>query len=324
MSEAIDRTTEAMPFWQQPAWQQFLQRTQRQRVPHALLLSGAEGLGSDAFAARLAASLLCHQPHADAQACQRCRACAARAAGSHADFYEVRMLEKKASIGVDQIRALAADLALTPQSGQRQVALIYQADRMTVAAANALLKTLEEPSADTVILLHSERIGALLPTILSRCQKITLRAPERAEALAWLRDNASAAPATLATALDLAQGAPALALQMIDDASVARYAELAQDFAGLPGTRAKLVRRWADQVADFVRLAGHWLRAQMRQAALQQQRARLVQLSALQQRLQKLDGFQGTGVRLDLALGEWLAQLAASAPNVVARRTGAA
>jgi len=301
---------ENLAFWQQPAWASYVQRRASGRLPHALLIGSQPGLAGAAFARILAGSLMCHRPKADFHACGNCPGCLTYASASHPDFREIAALEKRVSIGIDQIRALSSDMSMTPQSGPIQVALINHAEQMTHAAANALLKTLEEPSPNTVLLLQTEQPGKLIPTILSRCQRLNLTAPARAQALAWLSEHASAAPALRESALDLALGAPELALAMIDDGRVSRFVSLGQDLGALPASADKIRQQWSDKIAEFVALTSVWIRTQSIQAAKTQQRTLLLRLSTHQQSLQKLREWQGTGVRLDLALAEWLASFA--------------
>src|SRR5262249_11510749 len=140
-----------------------------------------------AFVARV----LCREARGDAPACGRCRACEQHAAGSHPDFvavsFELRDDGKlRTEITVDQIRALSARFALTPEAGGYQIAAIDPADAMNQSAANALLKTLEEPSGDTLLLLVSDEPSHLPATIVSRCARVEVRFPPRSEALAWL------------------------------------------------------------------------------------------------------------------------------------------
>ena len=295
-----------LAFWQVPSWQSYVQRRSAGRLPHAILIGSQPGLGGAAFARTLAASLLCHQPLADFYACGLCRGCKTYAASSHSDYREVAALEKRVSIGIDQIRALSLDLSMTPQSGQVQVALVVQAEQMTHAAANALLKTLEEPSPQTVLLLQTEQLGKLIPTILSRCQRLMISAPARADGLAWLAEHASGQQNLRESALDLALGAPELALAMLDDGRVTRFVSLGQDLSALPQSADRIRQQWSDKIGEFVGLTSVWMRSESAKAAQHQQRGMLLKLATHFQSLQKLREWQGTGVRLDLALADWL------------------
>ena len=142
-----------------------------ERTPHALLFSGPRGVGKRKLAAAVAAALLCRSPK-DGLACGGCESCRLMAAGTHPDFYAV-MPEKSGkaarSIKIEQIRALRTEAARAPRLSGRRVILLDDAETMNDAAANALLKTLEEPPGDTIFILATGARQSLLPTILSRC-----------------------------------------------------------------------------------------------------------------------------------------------------------
>ncbi len=237
MSDAISNTisnTRIYP-WQQHDWRQLQQL--RERLPHAILFHGAEGTGKVAFAEHLAASLLCEQPAAEGHACGECDSCGWFAQYGHPDYRRIRpdALEtdaaddgaegedssaKKSSktpskdIRIEQVRALSTFMNVSTHRSGMRVVLLYPAEALNSASANAMLKTLEEPPPSTVFLLVTHRIDRLLPTILSRCRKIGLSAPEPSAAVAWLHEQglddaerwlAEQGGAPLA-ALDAAQG----------------------------------------------------------------------------------------------------------------------
>ncbi len=161
--------------WQAPLWQGLIARHRAGQLPHALLLSGPQGMGKRHFAESLARALLCEQPQEEGSACGQCRACLLMQAGSHPDWLLVEPEEGKQGIGIDQIRALIRFQSLTSQYGKRRVVLLAPAEGINHAAANALLKTLEEPSGETLLMLRSDRPSALLPTVRSRCQQQLFR-----------------------------------------------------------------------------------------------------------------------------------------------------
>ena len=141
------------------------------RVPHALLFSGLTGIGKRKLAAATAAALLCLAPK-DGLACGACESCRRMAAGTHPDFYAVapeKSGKAARSIKIEQIRDLRAEAARVPRLSARRVILLDDVETMNDAAANALLKTLEEPPGHTSFLLVTGARQALLPTILSRC-----------------------------------------------------------------------------------------------------------------------------------------------------------
>lgn len=189
--------------WHAGAWSALVARLGG-RLPHALLFTGPAGTGKRLFADAFAARLLCDAP--TEVACGRCRACLLVAAGTHPDLLLVVPEAQRADaadgegegeggrgkrkpsreIRIDEVRQLIAFAAQTAQFGGRRVVVIDPAHAMNVNAANALLKTLEEPGQGTVLLLVSDVPGQLAATIRSRCQPLPLPAPDRAAALDWL------------------------------------------------------------------------------------------------------------------------------------------
>ncbi|MGJ7516144.1 DNA polymerase III subunit delta' [Pseudomonas baetica] len=172
---------EAYP-WQDSLWQQLAGRSQH---AHAYLLHGPAGIGKRALAERLMASLLCQRPMAQ-DACGECKSCLLLKAGSHPDNYILEPEEADKAIKVDQVRDLVSFVVQTAQLGGRKVVLIEPVESMNINAANALLKSLEEPSGDTVLLLVSHQPSRLLPTIKSRCVQQACPLPSEVMSLSWL------------------------------------------------------------------------------------------------------------------------------------------
>jgi len=175
--------------WHEEQWRQLARLRGEQRMPHAILLAAPAGTGVGMFADRWAGALLCTAAAStEAGACGQCSACEQLAAGTHPDM--VRLLPEEAgkAIGVDTVRALIDRLELTAGAGGK-VALIDPADAMTLAAANSLLKTLEEPPGECVILLVSRRPSRLPATVRSRCRELAFGLPSAEAALAWLREH---------------------------------------------------------------------------------------------------------------------------------------
>lgn len=154
------------------------------RLAHALLVTGPVGAGATEFAYETAKYRLCQSP--GTEACGKCKACKLLAAGSHPDL---RVLEPEGAaqgIRVDQIRSLIDFVAQTPQIGDWKLVVIDLAHRMNQNAANALLKILEEPAGNCVILLATERPQMLLPTVRSRCSQIRLKSPSISQSVVFL------------------------------------------------------------------------------------------------------------------------------------------
>ncbi|WP_152224534.1 DNA polymerase III subunit delta' [Pseudomonas sp. SCB32] len=197
--------------WQQGLWQQLSGRGQH---AHAYLLHGPAGIGKRVLAENLVHLLLCQRPM-DGKACGQCKACQLLAAGTHPDFFLLEPEEPEKPIRVDQVRELVGFVVQTAQLGGRKVVLLEPAEAMNLNAANALLKSLEEPSGDTVLLLISHQPSRLLPTIKSRCVQQACPQPTVEQSRAWL---AGSLPEESAEGLDellvLAGGSPLTALRL--------------------------------------------------------------------------------------------------------------
>lgn len=183
--------------WQQDIWRSLVARLAEGKLPHALLITGEAGLGKTLLATAFARLALCRSPAAG-QACGSCASCAQFNAGAHADFSRIELEERdgkageegqlKSAISVDQIRDLIGNLQLSSsRHGGRKVALIEPAELMSISAANSLLKTLEEPPEDTLLLLVTAAPGRLPATVRSRCQSVGVAPPAAADALVWLQ-----------------------------------------------------------------------------------------------------------------------------------------
>ena len=187
------------------------------RLPHALLLTGLMGVGKGVLAEAIARQLLCEAATLEAGPCGHCAACAQINAGSHPDYIKVQLEEDASVIKVDQIRWLAEKLAFSSHQGGYKVAVLDPADKMNINAANSLLKTLEEPSDNTVLVLVCERASQLPPTVRSRCQQIKVDVPGQDSALEWLSGQGIT---TAATYLQMAHGAPLEALKQAQADSI--------------------------------------------------------------------------------------------------------
>ena len=165
--------------WHRDFAAQWLERDRLGRLPHAVMLAGPRGVGKRSAAAWMAAGKLSLEPqHGMAQyPWER---------PQHADLHWLEKPEEKKSIVIEQIRDLVGDLSLTSYEGRGKVAVVEPANIMTTEAANSLLKTLEEPQGDTLLILIADRTGALPATVFSRCQRIDIRVPSEQEGLAWL------------------------------------------------------------------------------------------------------------------------------------------
>jgi len=225
--------------WTQTAFEAFFLTQDRQA--HAYLLAGHSGLGKTVFAEQLAKTLLCQEN--DQKACGLCQSCRLFESGSHPDLhvlqsekrtldvedmfaiYAPRYLEEEskrnkrkkpsAVIAIDQVRDVVPDINTRPHLSNCRVIVLNAAEDLNINAANSLLKSLEEPPADSFFLLICHDPGKLLPTLRSRCNRIDFRLPEKHQALQWLNSQLPGIP-NAADLLDSAAGIPLRALALAE------------------------------------------------------------------------------------------------------------
>lgn len=170
--------------WLEPVFGSLMTTYQNQHFAHALLFTGSAGLGKFKLANRLAQYLLCSQKQAYG-ACGNCHACKLFIANNHLDFHLLQN-ESNKLIGIEQVRSLIQTLNECPYLGDNKVVIIKNAQQLSTAAANALLKTLEEPQGNSYLILLARTHHQLMPTLFSRVQHTHLHAPEDAPLLDWL------------------------------------------------------------------------------------------------------------------------------------------
>lgn len=230
--------------WQETAWQQWQQ--QAAHLGQAYLLSGAAGIGIDAFGREMAQGLLCQTP--GVKACGQCAQCHQFRQATHPDFWVLKRLEDKKEITIDQVRELTDKVSRTAHQGGFKVVLVLETETLNVSAFNALLKTLEEPPERTVLILTTHRLSALPATIISRCRQVAFAAPSRDEALAWLQQALPQADLPLLKkALTLNWGGPVAAKTWIDDKAFEWEAAWQDDIKGLQQGRlsvSQAVEKW--------------------------------------------------------------------------------
>ncbi|MDX1694058.1 MAG: DNA polymerase III subunit delta' [Ketobacteraceae bacterium] len=200
--------------WQEDFWSRLLQRREDDQLPHGLLLRGPEGTGKAQFALALSQYLLCNDPKGNV-ACGRCKSCQLLKAASHPDLLLVEPEEAGKAIRIEQIRRILDFAGKSPQYGGYRVVLICPAEAMNVNASNALLKCLEEPGRDTLLILVTHQITGLLATIRSRCQSLDFPIPDTGHTLPWLT-NLVSDEAKARQLLQVANGAPVKAMQLSD------------------------------------------------------------------------------------------------------------
>jgi DNA polymerase-3 subunit delta' len=202
--------------WQNSQWQQIQQTRLNDRLPHALLLEGPEGIGLKQFSLSLSVSLLCENSGPAARACGDCKSCHLFNAGSHPDLKFIEPEEDGKQIKVDQIRKIIEFMNLKSVYGAYKIVILRPAESMNRNAANTLLKTLEEPPGKSLLLLLSHRPNLLPITIRSRCQHIRFKPSFDDITVQWLKDKISD-PEQAENLLVNAGGAPLAAVKLLEN-----------------------------------------------------------------------------------------------------------
>lgn len=234
--------------WQDAQWQKLSSALLKDRMPHALLLHGAAYSGKLNFAKALGSKILCENKAVNT-ACGQCKSCKLLKSGSHPDF-NLLSQETGSVIKVDDLRKIQEKLKLTPYLAQYKVAIIHPVENMNLNAANSLLKTLEEPSRNTLIILVSNTLRQLLPTIRSRCQLSFMPTPDLSQAIKWLQSQTIKTDAK--QLLNIACGAPLLALKYEATGEVDLYTQFVNDFQSVQQKKIDPLRlslKWDKQ--DF-------------------------------------------------------------------------
>lgn len=213
--------------WQSSIWQRLM--LDKKRLPHALLLRGQSGIGKQAFAISLSQAMLCEKVNSAHQACGACPSCGWFEQDNHPDFRLIspeqdvskddevgtKSTKKRTQIVIEQIRGLSDFLSLSShKSDGVRIVLIHPAEGLNTAAANALLKMLEEPPPNVIFILVAHHAHKILPTIMSRCQKIDMPVPSTDDALACMRKEGIQSAEVL---LSYAGGSPLMAIDEIEE-----------------------------------------------------------------------------------------------------------
>jgi DNA polymerase-3 subunit delta' len=247
--------------WLEGARQRLRASLAAQRLPHSLLLLSTPGLGAEQLANWISALVLCES--LGSRPCGVCASCLLLRSDSHPDSYVVRLEEDAQQIKVDQVRSLIESLSLKSYRGGYKVGVIEGAEALNVNGANAFLKTLEEPTANTVLIMIARPSHRLPATIASRCLRVVLKPPAFDSAIAWLEaharaspkagSEAAAAPADAHSwdaALSLAGGAPLLALELNSP-----------EIAALDEDMRESLKQLATGSVDVTLLADRWMRS---------------------------------------------------------------
>ncbi|MCR8921939.1 DNA polymerase III subunit delta' [Dasania sp. GY-MA-18] len=248
--------------WHDSQWQHMVDLHEKQRLPHAVLFAGPEGVGKLRFAKALAYSLLCEQATL-ATACGKCKSCHLNES-SHPDLKLIEPEEGARQIKVDQVRGVVDFIAQTSHAGGYKITIIAPAEAMNINAANAILKNLEEPTENSLLILISDAPGTLMPTIRSRCQQLYFPVPQQEQVLPWLT-SATANPALAQQLLDEAGGKPILALDYLNSGALQKYQDMEQQLLEALNQRMQpltLADKWKDHaLLDIL----HWLQNKLAQ-----------------------------------------------------------
>ena len=200
--------------WLRPHFEQLIASYQAGRGHHALLIQALPGMGDDALIYAITRFLMCQQPEGH-KSCGKCRGCQLMQAGTHPDYYTLEPEKGKSALGIDAVREVSEKLYEHARLGGAKVVWLNDAALLTEAAANALLKTLEEPPEKTWFFLSCRDPGRLLATLRSRCRLHHLAVPQEAGALRWLAREVPTSQDSAVSALRLSSGAPAAALALL-------------------------------------------------------------------------------------------------------------
>jgi DNA polymerase III subunit delta' len=255
--------------WLRPAFEQLITSYQAGRGHHALLVQARAGMGDEALVYALTRYLMCQQPDGH-KSCGKCHSCQLMQAGTHPDYYALAPEKGKSTLGIDAVREVSEKLYEHARLGGAKVVWIADAAILTEAAANALLKTLEEPPKNTWFFLACEEPARLLATLRSRCRLFHLAPPSEQYGLAWLEREVTMSQNELLAALRLSGSAPAAAQALLQAESWASRAKLCQ---GLSATLSS-----GDWLAllpllnhETVAQRLHWLASLLLDALKQQQ-----------------------------------------------------
>lgn len=241
----------ALPYpWQQEQWQQLVSKDTADHLPHALLFAGQEGVGKNRMAVAFGNYLLCdfQDKHLQMRACGECKGCQLNSAGTHPDLTIIEPDEPGKAIKIDQIRALVEFIQKTAQYSGYRVVIIRPAEALNIAAANALLKSLEEPGTKTVLLLVTHSASSLLPTIKSRCQAISCHVPPLDAVLPWLTQQVDSESLALSL-LGAANGCPLKAMVFHNSDWFGKRAETLAELLAIRGGTIdplKIAKKWLD------------------------------------------------------------------------------
>ena len=236
-----------------------------QRLHHAYLFLGPDGVGKRTIAGALAQAIHCSEQNGDY--CGRCVNCASIIDRNHADVRFIGPLPDKKEISIQQIRELERDLRYRSFGGKRKIAIIDPVVSMNVAAQNALLKTLEEPPANSLLILIAPNAGGLLPTVRSRCLRLSFAPLPRADVAAFLQSQHLVKVGDAEFLAAMALGSIGAALSLDQEALIERRKRWSGVLGGLKSgdyqaalVAAETLGASRDDTLEFLKWAESWYR----------------------------------------------------------------
>lgn len=267
--------------WNQSRFQRVKDQFQQGSLPHAILLMGPEGIGRETFAESLAQWLLCL--NRQQEACGECKSCFLFEAGHHPDYHLLDIEQDKTQISVGQVRELIVSMQESSHQGGWKVANIANVQAMNASSFNALLKTLEEPQDNTLLILQTSQLQGVPPTIRSRAQLLSLSVDDLEAVKQWLIERQGHMTQALEAALNLFPQAPYKAEDFGVNGDTLKYAEFIVQMTDLvqgKQTPVQMAQFWHEELADVA----FWMQLMVRDILLIQQTSEDADLLFVQQK----------------------------------------
>lgn len=264
---AVASRESSLDFWNQTAFEQLQQQFRSGTMHHGLLLLGPDGIGRESFADEFARWALCQNHDSVDSACGTCKSCHLFEADSHPDYYLLAVEEDKTQIAVDQVRQLITSLQESAHQNGWKVANVTQVSALNQSSYNALLKTLEEPQPNTLLILQTEQLQQVPATVRSRSQLLALKIEQQDEIKSWLEERKGHMTSELALALNLFPQAPYKAEDFANNGDAFKCGEFIFDFAFLvegKETALTVADKWLADIEDCCL----WLQLMMRDLLL--------------------------------------------------------
>lgn len=269
--------------WNQSRFQRVQDQFQQGSLPHAILLMGPEGIGRETFAESLAKWLLCL--NRQQEACGECKSCFLFEAGHHPDYHLLDVEQDKTQISVGQVRELIVSMQESSHQGGWKVANIANVQAMNASSFNALLKTLEEPQDNTLLILQTSQLQGVPPTIRSRAQLLSLSVDDQKQVREWLTERQGHMTQALEAALNLFPQAPYKAEDFGVNGDTLKYAEFIVQMTDLVEGKqspVQMAQFWHEELADVA----FWMQLMVRDVLFIQQAGEQADLLFAQQKQQ--------------------------------------